>query len=41
MSDLEIMNIGNCLDYIRSYHDFIDPKRPKVREATQEDFDRF
>lgn len=42
MQDLEIMTIGNCLDFIRSYHEFVtDKDKPKVRQAQQSDFDRF
>lgn len=44
--DLELMDIGNCLDYIDEYTEFITPKSKKsqksrARRATQEDFDRF
>jgi len=41
--DLELMDIGNCLDYIDEYTDFITPKKhkKKVRRATQADMDAF
>jgi hypothetical protein len=41
--DLELMDIGNCLDYFEEYAEFIAPakKKNKKRMATQEDFDRF
>lgn len=44
--DLELMDIGNCLDYIDEYTEFIAPKNKKkkntrVRRATQDDFDAF
>ena len=43
--DLELMDIGNCLDYIDEYTDYIAPnekkKKKKARRATQADFDAF
>ncbi len=40
LADLEIMTIGMCFDYIYEYLGLED-KEPKVRRATQEDFDSF
>lgn len=39
--DLENMTIGMCLDYIDEYVEQKDPKKEKVRQATQDDFDSF
>lgn len=40
-ADLEIMTIGNCLDYIEEYiHSQKTPKERK-RKAKQADFDSF
>lgn len=41
IADLEIMDIGMCLDYIDEYIDLITPENEKTREATQKDFDNF
>lgn len=42
MDELEIMTIGMCLDYIDEYIDQQNgEKKPKVRKATQADFDLF
>ena len=42
ISDLELMTIAMCLDYIDAYIEFnSDNKKKKVRKATQEDFDNF
>jgi hypothetical protein len=40
------MDIGNCLDYIDEYTDYIAPnekkkEKKKARRATQADFDAF
>jgi hypothetical protein len=35
------MTIGMCLDYMQEYADLENPKKQKVRKATQADFDRF
>ena len=46
-SDIEVMTIGNCLDYIETYIDMFykdDGKKEQkenVRRATQKDFDNF
>jgi hypothetical protein len=40
-SDLEIMTIGNCLDYLQEYLDLKNPKRVVKRKASQKDFDAF
>lgn len=37
---MEMMSIGMCLDHIQEYADLINPKKEKVREATQEDINR-
>lgn len=40
--DLELMDIGNCLDYIDEFTEFMKPKKEKkARKATQTDFDSF
>lgn len=39
--DLESMTIGNCLDYIDEYIEQKNPKKSKVRQAQQSDFDNF
>lgn len=42
--DLEVMTIGNCLDYIDEWielHDSSKEKEEKARKATQSDFDSF
>ena len=40
--DEESMTIGMILNYIDEYFEFKNPdKKPKVRAATQADFDRF
>lgn len=39
--DLEMMTIGMCLDFMDEYIDRKDPKRKKVRQAKQKDFDSF
>lgn len=42
ISDLELMTIAMCLDYIDAYIEFnSDNNKKKVRKATQEDFDNF
>lgn len=42
IEDLEMMTIGECLDYIENYVDIKHGKQEEqVREATQEDFDSF
>lgn len=46
IEDLELLDIGNCLDYFDEYVEYIAPKNMKVqktraRRATQDDFDRF
>ena len=42
ISDLELMTIAMCVDYIDAYIEFnSDNKKKKVRKATQEDFDNF
>jgi len=40
LDDLENMTIGMCIDYMEEVVDAMNPK-PKVRRATQEDFDSF
>jgi len=40
--DLEDMTVGMCLDYIEKYVEEKNPKKkPTVRKATQDDFDKF
>ena len=41
LSDLEIMSIGNCLDYVDEWIEAHNPKRKRVRKAKQADFDNF
>jgi hypothetical protein len=40
-NDLEIMNIGMCLDYIEEYVEAQKPPKQKTRKASQKDFDSF
>ncbi|UTI44739.1 hypothetical protein [Niallia sp. RD1] len=43
-ADLEDMTIGDCLDYIDSYVELMNPKKKKknkARKAKQNDFDKF
>lgn len=40
-ADLQIMTVGNCLDYIQEWIEQHNPKKKKVRKATQADFDNF
>jgi hypothetical protein len=40
-TDLEIMTIGNCLDYVQEYLDAQNPKKVRTRKASQKDFDSF
>nr|DAH70830.1 MAG TPA: hypothetical protein [Bacteriophage sp.] len=43
IEDLEKMTTGLCLDYIYTYIEELDPKKPKTqkkRKATQADMDR-
>ena len=39
--DLELMTIGNCLDYLQEYIESQNPKKVKTRKASQSDFDSF
>jgi hypothetical protein len=39
--DLELMTIGNCLDYLQEYVDSQQPKKARKRRASQKDFDSF
>ena len=39
--ELENMSIGNALDVIYTWIELHDPNRKVVRNATQEDIDRF
>ena len=41
VDDMEYMTVGMCLDYISEYFDVMDTSKPKVRKASQEDFDSF
>jgi hypothetical protein len=41
LNDLEIMTIGNVLDYIEEYLDQSKPANERKRKATQADFDSF
>ena len=38
--EMECMTIGNVLDVVYTYIDLHDPKKERVRNATQEDIDR-
>ncbi|MFJ8529634.1 hypothetical protein [Bacillus sp. NPDC094106] len=40
-ADLEMMTIGNCLDYIETFLELNNPKKETVRKATQKDFNAF
>ena len=39
--DMQIMDIGDCLDYIQEWIDHNNPEKEKKRKATQSDFDSF
>ena len=39
--DLENMTIGMALDYIEEYFEMKNPKKQKIRKASQADFDNF
>jgi hypothetical protein len=41
LQDLEIMTIGNCLDYIEEFLEQQKPIKERSRKATQTDFDNF
>jgi hypothetical protein len=41
LADLEIMDIGQCLDYVQEWVDQSNPKKKTRRRATQSDFDAF
>lgn len=46
VDDMELMTIGACLDYAVEYlelkqSDGQEKQRPKIRKATQQDFDAF
>lgn len=41
-NDMELMDIGFCLDYIGQYFEMKNPsKKKKIRKAEQSDFDSF
>jgi hypothetical protein len=40
-NDLEVMTIGNCLDYIQEFIEAQKPPKERKRRATQKDFDAF
>lgn len=39
--DMEIMDVGDCLDFIQEWVDFNNPEKENKRKATQTDFDSF
>lgn len=39
--DFSVLTVGMIFDYIDEYIEIRTGKQPEVREATQEDFDRF
>jgi hypothetical protein len=39
--DLDIMTIGNCLDYIEEYYEQQKPAKERVVKASQAHFDSF
>lgn len=41
LADLEIMSIGNCLDYVQEWVEAHNPNKKRVRKARQADFDNF
>ncbi|MGG4180791.1 hypothetical protein ABEW03_16030 [Virgibacillus pantothenticus] len=42
LEDLEIMTIGECLDYVENYVNIKNGKQEeKIKQATQDDFDSF
>lgn len=47
MEDLKVMTIGSCLDYAEDYLELKQSdgegtrEKPRVRKATQKDFDAF
>ena len=40
-SDLDLMTIGMCLDYVEEYVEYNNPNSEKSREAQQRDMDLF
>lgn len=42
LEDMEMMTIGECLDYVENYIDVKNGKQEeRVRQANQDDFDSF
>ena len=42
LEDLDMMTIGECLDYVENYVDIKSGRQEeKTRQATQDDFDSF
>lgn len=39
--EMEVMDIGMCLDFIQEWVDAKRPENEKTRNATQSDFDNF
>lgn len=39
--DMQVMDIGDCLDFIQEWVDFNNPDKDNKRKATQDDFDSF
>lgn len=40
-SDMGLMTIGGCIDYIDTYIDMKNPDREVTKQADQKDFDNF
>jgi hypothetical protein len=38
---MQIMDIGDCLDFIQEWVDYNNPEKEKKRKANQTDFDAF
>jgi hypothetical protein len=41
LEDLQLLTVGNVLDYIREYIEQNKPQEAKKRKANQSDFDAF
>ena len=39
--DMEIIDVGDCLYFIKEWVDFNNPEKENKRKATQTDFDSF
>ncbi|MQW22942.1 hypothetical protein FVP43_04435 [Lactococcus sp. dk322] len=39
--EMQLMDIGDCLDFIQEWIDYNNPEKEKKRKASQKDFDLF